>query len=130
MRIAGSSDAHTELNREPEVVRNEVMSLANEFGNGLLWIERVQVATAPRIERQVLLTRDDPVGEVIRALASLREDPAQTADWEGIAELKKRLPIDGVGDTDPIVVDVRALATAIDEAEALLLARLSALESA
>ncbi len=130
VRIAGSSDAHTELNREPEVVRNEVMSLANEFGNGLLWIERVQVATAPRIERQVLLTRDDPVGEVIRALASLREDPAQTADWEGIAELKKRLPIDGVGDTDPIVVDVRALATAIDEAEALLLARLSALESA
>ena len=130
VRIVGSSDAHTELNREPEVVRNEVMSLANEFGNGLLWIERVQVATAPRIERHALLTRDDPVGEVMRALAALREDPARTADWEGIAELKKRLPIDGVGDADPIVVDVRALATAIDEAEALLLARLSALESA
>src|ERR1700683_1170997 len=89
VRIVGNSDAHTELNREPEVVRNEVMSLANEFGNGLLWIERVQVATAPRIERQSLLTRDDPVGEVMRVLEALRKDPAPTADWEGIVELKK-----------------------------------------
>ena len=130
VRIAGSSEAHTELNRDPEVVRNEVMSLASEFGNGLLWIERVQVATAARIDRQALLTRDDPVGEVMRALAALREDPAQAADFEGIAELKKRLPKEGAGDADPIVLDVRELATAIDEAEALLLARLSALESA
>lgn len=130
VRITGSSDAHTDLNRDPEVVRNEVMSLASEFGNGLLWIERVQVATAARIDRQALLTRDDPVGEVMRVLAALREDPGQATDWEGIAELKKRLPKEGAGDADPIVLDVRALATAIDEAEALLLARLSALESA
>jgi molybdopterin converting factor small subunit len=130
VRIAGSSEAHTELNRDPEVVRNEVMSLASEFGNGLLWIERVQVATAARIDRQVLLTRDDPIGEVMRTLAALREDPARAADWEGIAELKKRLPKEGADDADPIVLDVRTLATAIDEAEALLLARLSALESA
>jgi DNA repair exonuclease SbcCD nuclease subunit len=123
VRIAGSSEAHTELNRDPEVVRNEVMSLASEFGNGLLWIERVQVATAAPINPQALLTRDDPVGEVMRALAALREDPPRAADWEGIAELKKRLPKEGADDADPIVLDVRALATAIDEAEALLLAR-------
>src|SRR5215469_15548595 len=130
VRIAGSSEAHSELNRDPEVVRNEVMSLANEFGNGLLWIERVQVGTAPRIDRQALLTRDDPVGEVMRALAALREDPSRVAEWEGIAELKKRLPKEGADEANPIVLDVRALATAIDEAEALLFARLSALESA
>lgn len=130
VRIAGSSEAHTELNRDPEVVRNEAMSLANEFGNGLLWIERVQVATTARIDRQTLLSRDDPVGEVMRTLAALREDPGQAADWEEIAELKKRLPKEGADDADPIVLDVRALATAMDEAEALLLARLSALESA
>ena len=63
VRIAGSSEAHCDLNRDPEVVRHEVMSLASEFGNGLLWIERVQVGTAPRIDRQALLTRDYPVGE-------------------------------------------------------------------
>jgi exonuclease SbcD len=130
VRIIGSSESHTELNRDPEVVRNEVMSLANEFGSGLLWIERVQVATVPRINRQALLTRDDPVGEVMRALADLRKDPVQAAKWEGIAELKKRLPKEGAEDADPIVLDVGALATAIDEAEALLLARLSAVEPA
>lgn len=129
VRMAGSSDAHAELNRDAEVVRNEVMSLASEFGNGLLWIERVQVATSPRIDRQALLTRDDPVGEVMRALAALREEPARAACWDGIAELKMRLPKEGVDGADPIDLDVSALATAIDEAEALLLARLSALES-
>jgi exonuclease SbcD len=130
VRIIGSSESHTELNRDPEVVRNEVMSLANEFGSGLLWIERVQVATRPRINRQALLTRDDPVGEVIRTLADLRKDPVQASEWEGIAELKKRLPKEGAEDADPIVLDVGVLATAIDEAEALLLARLSAVEPA
>jgi hypothetical protein len=70
------------------------------------------------------------VGEVIRALADLRKDPVQVAEWEGIAELKKRLPKEGAEDADPIVLDVGALATAIDEAEALLLARLSAVEPA
>jgi hypothetical protein len=105
------------------------MSLASELGNGLLWIERVQVGTAPRIDRQALLTRGYPVGEVMRVLAELR-DPARAADWEGIAELKKRLPKESAEAADPIVLDVRALVTAIDEAEALLLARLSALESA
>jgi len=130
VRITGNSHAHTELNRDPEMVRNEVMSLAGEFGNGLLWIERVQVATTARIDRQALLTRDDPIGEVLRVLAEIREDPTQAANWEGITELRKRLPKEGADDADPIVLDVRTLATAIDEAEALLLARLTALESA
>lgn len=130
VRIIGSSDAHTELNRDPEVVRNEVMSLASEFGSGLLWIERVQIATSPCIDRQALLTRDDPVGEVMRVLAALREDSARTADLEGIAELTKRLPKGDADAADPIVLDIPALATAINEAEALLLARLSASESA
>jgi DNA repair exonuclease SbcCD nuclease subunit len=130
VRVAGSSNAHAELNRDPEVVRNEVMSLANEFGNGLLWIERVQIATSARIDRQALLTRDDPVGEVMRALAVLRGDPARAAEWEAIAELKKRLPGESSEGSDSIVLDTTVLATAIDEAEALLLARLSALEPA
>lgn len=128
--INGSSEAHTELNRDSEVVRNEVMSLASEFGNGLLWVERVQVATSPRIDRQILLTRDDPIGEVLRTLAALREEPWRTADLDGIADLMKRLPKEGADDAVPIVLDIHALSTAIDEAEALLLARLSAQESA
>ena len=130
VRITGSSEAHAGLNRDPEVVRNEVMNFAGEFGNGLLWIERVQVATVARIDRQALLTRDDPIGEVMRTLAAFRDDPTRAFDWRGIAELARRLPNEGIDESDSIILDVRSLATAIDEAEALLLARLSALEFA
>src|SRR5437764_6763965 len=45
VRITGTSEAHAELNRDPDEVRNETMSLASESGSGMLWVERVTVAT-------------------------------------------------------------------------------------
>src|SRR6266478_2816187 len=63
LRIVGGTDAHSELNRDAEQVRNEAISIANECGNGLFWVERVQLATQPRWDRKTLMKRDDPIGE-------------------------------------------------------------------
>jgi hypothetical protein len=120
----GSSDAHFELNRDPEQVRSEAISVANEF-NGLLWVERVQVATTPKIDRHALLQRDDPVGEVARIAAELRQDSSILASWDVVADLKKKLPADLVEGTEAIALDPIALNAALEEAESLLLARLS-----
>jgi exonuclease SbcD len=128
VRIAGGTDASDELNRDPEQVRNEVISIANECGNGLLWIERVRVATTPKLDRAALLRRDDPIGEVLRTVAELRQNPACLAEWESVIELQKKLPSELAGGSDPIMLDLAALSTAIEEAEGLLLARLSGVE--
>jgi DNA repair protein SbcD/Mre11 len=129
LRILGTTDAHTELNRDPEQVRNEAISIANECGNGLLWVERVQVATLPRLDREALLTRDDPIGEIVRIIAGLRDEPTSVAAWDEIAELQKKLPSEIAEGADPVKLDFDTLKTAIEEAEGLLLARLSAAEA-
>jgi DNA repair exonuclease SbcCD nuclease subunit len=127
--ITGLTDVHAELNRDPEQVRNEVISLANECGGGLLWIERVRVATSPRLDRAAWLKRDDPFGEVLRILGSMRTDASSLSQLEAVEELRKKLP-SGIGEgSDPIALDTPALAVALDEAEGLLLARLAATEA-
>jgi DNA repair protein SbcD/Mre11 len=129
LRILGTTDAHAELNRDPEQVRNEAISIANECGNGLLWVERVQLATLPRLDREALLTRDDPIGEIVRIVAGLRHEPTSVTAWDAIAELQKKLPSEIAEGADPVKLDFDTLKTAIEEAEGLLLARLSAAEA-
>jgi DNA repair protein SbcD/Mre11 len=128
LRIAGNTDAHLQLSRNPEQVRNDAISIANEC-SGLFWVERVQIATLPKLDREVLLERDDPVGEVVRTAAELRRDSASLTGWGIVEELRKKLPGDMSEGTEPIAPDAAAVSEALEQAEALLLARLSALES-
>jgi len=129
LRIGGATAAHSELNRDAEQVRNEAISIANECGNGLLWIERVQLATQPHFDRETLLKRDDPIGEIVRTIAALRQDPASVVNWDPVVELQNKLPAELAEGAEPIKLDLVALSTAIEEAEGLLLARLSASEA-
>ena len=129
LRIVGATNAHAELNRDAEQVRNEAISIGNECGNGLIWIERVQVATQPRWDRDQLLKRDDPIGEVARIVAALRQDVATVATWGSIMELQNKLPAELAEGTEPIKLDTATLSTAIEEAEGLLLARLLSSEA-
>jgi hypothetical protein len=129
LRIRGTTDAHAELSRDLEQVRNEAISIANECGNGLLWVERVQVSTSPRLNRDELLNRDDPIGEVVRIMATLRQDLASLANWDAIVDLQKKLPSELTDGAEPLKLDGPMLTTAIDEAEEVLLSRLAALEA-
>jgi DNA repair exonuclease SbcCD nuclease subunit len=128
LRIVGCTDAHLQLSRDPEQVRSEAISVANECGGGLLWVERVQLETSPKLDRETLLLRDDPIGEVARIAAELRRDSTTFGGWNIVEELKKKLPSDISEGAGPIALDSAAVGAALKEAEALLLARLSVAE--
>ena len=125
VRVFGTTTAHAELSRDLDEVRNEVISIANECGSGLLWVERVQVATTPHVNFEALFSRDDPIGEVVRIAAALRQNPESVASCEAIVELQKKLPGELAEGAEPITVNLENLGTAMQEAESLLLARLS-----
>jgi len=129
LKLYGTTTAHIELNRDLDEVRNEAISIANECGGGLLWIERVQVATLPSFDRESLLLRDDPVGEIVRMVAELRSSPSSLGEFTSIQELRKKLPAEIAEGAEPIELDTPTLVAALEEAEGLLLARLSALEA-
>ena len=126
--ISGHTEAHAELNRDPEETRNVAISIANEWA-GSLWVERVRVATSPVIDRGALLRRDDPIGEVARTLLTMRNASPALAELPAIAELRRKMPNELSEGTDPITLDVEVMGAALEEAEGLLLARLSNLES-
>jgi len=129
LRIVGATYAHAELNRDPEQVRNESISVANECGNGSLWIERIELATSPCFDREALLKREDPIGEIMRAVAELRQDPESVSKWESVVELQRKLPIESAAGLEGVKLDTATLCTALDEAEALLLSRLAQVEA-
>jgi len=62
-------------------------------------------------------------------VAGLRHDPTSVTAWDTIAELQKKLPSEIGEGADPLKLDVATLSTAVEEAEGLLLARLSASEA-
>jgi DNA repair exonuclease SbcCD nuclease subunit len=128
LHITGNTHTHAALIRDPEEVRAEAISVANECGNGLIWLERVEINTFPIVDRTELVKRDDPIGEVARIAAELRRDPSSLASWHVIAELEKKLPADIGEGAEPITFDAVALNAALEEAEGLLLARLSTVE--
>jgi hypothetical protein len=76
-----------------------------------------------------LLTRDDPIGEIVRIVAGLRHEPTSVTAWDEIAELQKKLPSEIAEGADPVKLDFATLSAAIEEAEGLLLARLSGSEA-
>jgi DNA repair protein SbcD/Mre11 len=129
LRISGTTDAHGELSRDLEQVRHEAISIATECGKGLFWVERVEVSTSPRLNRDELLKRDDPIGEVVRIIATLRQDPAALASWSAIEELQKKFPDELANGPEAVKLDITALSAAIEEAEGVLLSRLSGLEA-
>jgi hypothetical protein len=59
----------------------------------------------------------------------LRRDPSGLASWDVIADLQKKLPDEVADGAEPAKLDAATLSTAIEEAEGVLLSRLSALEA-
>ena len=128
LRIVGPTRVYADLMRDPEGLRHQCCSLANDYGGGLLWLERVDLAISHETPKNDLLTRDDPVGEVMRTISSLRAAPESVLGWEEIVTLQKRLPLEFAEGADPILLDVASIQIAIHEAEGLLLARITGLE--
>ena len=62
------------------------------------------------LDREALLKRDDPIGEVARIVAGLRHDRSKCQrTWGSIVELQKKLPSEIGEGADPLKLDVATL---------------------
>lgn len=90
--FTGTSAAHGRLARDRAVLREEVRAIAADLSDAL-WIEKVELATRPAIDRLSLRGRDDAVGELLAGLDDLTADPqAARALLRDIAPLWEKLP--------------------------------------
>jgi DNA repair protein SbcD/Mre11 len=130
VRLEGACPIHDELAADPERWIAEIRALASGFGDGRLWIEKVQVRTR-RAGDLAALERDDALGGLLRTVRELAADETGLAALaESFADLERKLPpelfhvfaeAEAGRPTDP-----ERLRKLLDEARDLLLARLLA----
>jgi DNA repair protein SbcD/Mre11 len=105
VRFIGISPAHGDLVRDVEALREAVRSVASDIG-GSLWIEKVEIATRPTLDRATLRGRDDAIGELLATLDDMAGDPeACRALLDEILPLLEKLPLE-LRDTPPELGEV------------------------
>lgn len=122
--VHGATAAHAALAHDTEKYRQEIHAAANDLDH--VWVEKIKVSTRSPLDLDTLLTRDDPVGGLLRSLHALRRDDAALAGYSRyFKELADKLPTEylltdeALKFTEPATV--RAL---LDEVEAFLLPEL------
>lgn len=126
VRFVGASPAHEELRGRTQWLRQKLLELAAELHGEGLWIEKVEVATASRLDRGSLLAAEGALGGLARSILEVREEPSGVRGLDAaLAAFREKLPPevflaeDGLRLDDPEVV-----ARLIREAKELLLGKL------
>lgn len=124
--ISGATRAHPALVSDAERWENQIRVTATDM-TGEVWLEKVRIATSPAFELSRLAERQDAVGQVARALRSLREDPAELASlFESFADLSGKLPPEAREGLDALRVDDPVLQREVlDDVERLLVPELA-----
>jgi exonuclease SbcD len=127
--LTGASRAHSGLVRDQDKFRNEIASLVMQ-ADSPLWIERVVLQTAPLLNVEELLRREDPIGEVLRVLRSLPGNPEALMEIaDSLQDLRKKLPHEITTGAEALPLDELHVARALGEVEKSLVVRLSETEA-
>ena len=114
--LTGTTSLHGILHRESHRISAEVMALAQDFGEGGLWIERTKVATSPVYNPAELAERDPLTRMVLDSIKdpdlSSESLPNDISDMLNVlpsdlrSEVENELKSDG---RDELIEEVRAI---------------------
>ncbi|MBC7951116.1 MAG: DNA repair exonuclease [Rhodospirillaceae bacterium] len=124
IRLTGASPAHAQLVRDRLVLREEVRAVAIDVSDAV-WIEKLDLATRPALDRAALRGQDDAVGELLALLDSLSADPeAGQALLRDLTPLWDKLPPD-LREELPNLAEPEAFRACLSEVEDLLVSALT-----
>jgi DNA repair exonuclease SbcCD nuclease subunit len=128
LHLRGACPVHAELVGASDHWREEFRSLANGFGEGALWIEKVLLDTRPAADRTAAFDREDAVGGLLRTVRDLETGDDDLAELAaGFSDLRAKLPAELFADPETLdPSDPGRLRGLLDEVKDLLLARLLA----
>lgn len=125
--ITGATRAHAALSLNRERFEQEIRVAALDVGRDAAWIEKVRLLTRPEGDPLLLRARNDPLGALVRALDSLRNDEGELGALAAeLSELKRRLPRELLeGPEAARIGDAAGVRALLDDIEGLLLPLLS-----
>ena len=88
--LTGASPLHGLLHRDAQRFRAEVQAMAQDFGEAVIWIEQIKMATSPIYDLSQLVERDTLTRIVLETLETATHDAGYRPD--DIAEMLAALP--------------------------------------
>jgi DNA repair exonuclease SbcCD nuclease subunit len=125
--VLGATRAHAALSLNSERIEQEIRVCALDVAREAAWIEKVVLRTRALGDPLLLRERNDPMGALLRALDSLRNDQAELATLaEELGELRRKLPRELLDGPDAArIADAAGVCSLLDEVESLLVPLLS-----
>lgn len=127
VHLIGTSALRDLEARQPGTLEAQVRAAAQDLDGPQVWVEQVRVRLARPLERTQVAARDDAVGELLRLVDAMMENPDEAAQFlqQPLASLLDKLPseldlLDGVD-----LRDAQQMRDLLLDAESTVLARLS-----
>lgn len=93
--ITGSTHAHGELFGLEHQLRQEILAAANALSDSLLWIEKVKLATTPKLDHTAIEARSDAIADLQGFLDKAGDDPElQERIINDLMELVGKVPLE------------------------------------
>lgn len=124
--LEGTTKAHAGLTRNFDHWIEEYHSQASSFDSPGIWLEKIQLRTAPPVDRNKLFDRDDALGDLLRTISNLDTAPLDLARLsDEFSDLKNKLPPEVfAGDEVLDLTSPEALKGALPDIKDILLNRL------
>ncbi len=131
LRLQGACPFHAELAGAADRWREEVRAVANGFGSGALWVEKVRFETRPAADLDAF-DREDALGGLLRAVRDLTTGEGELAELAAaFSELRAKLPAELFADGEALdPAEPEGLRGLLGEVKDLLLSRLLATPAA
>ncbi len=127
--ITGLAQAHAEVTTDQHRWTQQLRADATDIASDNLWIEKIKLQARAHVDLEALIQKDDPLGGLLRAFRSLRDDEPglRALTSELTADLSKKLPKALLeGDSAIDLESLESLRELLDASEALLVAHLAA----
>lgn len=93
LRLVGSTALHPVLHAQAYTLQQSVAKVAAEVGGEDVWLEKVELATTPGRDREVLLAGESVLGTLARDVLEAPDTVDSVPGLDGIlAELRKKVP--------------------------------------
>lgn len=126
VRLAGQSAIHDAVSARPEDFRGDIRAIANDYGEGHAWVEKVKIHTQPCESGIATHSTDDAMAELSSVIESLAKDEPGLMELLGELEpLRAKLPAEfWENKEDQRLMDHVSLTDVVKQAYPVLASRL------
>jgi len=126
IRFEGATAISNELAAHPEQIEQQIKALGAEIAGDDLWVERVEITTAGKLELESELSNDSAFGKLLKDILATPDNPDEIAGLKDvIADLRQKIPSEAFGADSILNLDEsQTIERLVEEAKHMLVGRL------